>query len=57
MQAAPDPVLQSLTEQCLFPPRFGQPDEFAQLVQQIVENPMLNGSVLRLDGAVRMGSR
>jgi NAD(P)-dependent dehydrogenase (short-subunit alcohol dehydrogenase family) len=57
MQAAPDPVQQSLTEQCLFPPRFGQPDEFAQLVQQIVENPMLNGSVLRLDGAVRMGSR
>ena len=57
MQAAPDPVQQSLTEQCVFPPRFGQADEFAQLVQQIIENPMLNGSVLRLDGAMRMGSK
>jgi NAD(P)-dependent dehydrogenase (short-subunit alcohol dehydrogenase family) len=57
MQAAPDPVQQSLTEQCVFPPRFGQPDEFAQLVQQIIENPMLNGCVLRLDGAMRMGAK
>ena len=57
MQAAPDAVQQSLTEQCVFPTRFGQPDEFAQLVQQIVENPMLNGSVLRLDGAMRMGAK
>lgn len=57
MQAAPDPVQQSLAEQCVFPPRFGRPDEFAQLVQQIVENPMLNGSVLRLDGAMRMGAK
>lgn len=57
MQAAPNPVQQSLTEQCVFPPRFGQPGEFAQLVQQIVENPMLNGSVLRLDGAMRMGAK
>lgn len=57
MQAAPDPVRESLTEQCVFPPRFGLPHEFAQLVQQIIENPMLNGSVLRLDGAMRMGAK
>jgi NAD(P)-dependent dehydrogenase (short-subunit alcohol dehydrogenase family) len=57
MKAAPDAVQQSLTEQCVFPPRFGRADEFAQLVQQIIENAMLNGSVLRLDGAMRMGSK
>ena len=57
MQAAPDPVQKSLAEQCVFPPRFGRPDEFAQLVQQIVENPLLNGCVLRLDGAMRMGAK
>src|SRR5436190_11913246 len=43
MQAAPDAVRQSLAEQAAFPPRFGHPEEYAQLVQQIVENPMLNG--------------
>jgi len=57
MQAAPDAVQQSLAEQCVFPPRFGRPDEFAQLVQQIIENPLLNGCVLRLDGAMRMGAK
>ena len=57
MQAAPDPVQESLAEQCVFPTRFGRPDEFAQFVQQIIENPMLNGSVLRLDGAMRMGAK
>ncbi|MDX1945209.1 MAG: SDR family NAD(P)-dependent oxidoreductase [Pirellulaceae bacterium] len=57
MQGAPDGVRNSLAEQSAFPPRFGRPDEFAQLVQQIIENPMLNGSVLRLDGAVRMGAK
>jgi len=57
MQAAPDSVRSSLAEQAAFPPRFGRPEEFAQLVQQIIENPMLNGSVLRLDGAIRMGAK
>jgi NAD(P)-dependent dehydrogenase (short-subunit alcohol dehydrogenase family) len=57
MQAAPDAVRNSLSEQAAFPPRFGRPEEFAQLVQQIIENPMLNGSVLRLDGAIRMGAK
>ena len=40
-----------------FPARLGKPDEFAALVVQIAENPMLNGSVIRLDGAIRMGPR
>lgn len=57
MDAAPAPVQQSLREQCVFPPRFGQPDEFARLVQQIIENPMLNGCTIRLDGAMRMGAK
>ncbi|MFC4767826.1 3-hydroxyacyl-CoA dehydrogenase [Effusibacillus consociatus] len=37
-----------------FPPRLGQPDEYAMLVQSIIENPMLNGDTIRLDGAIRM---
>ena len=57
MSAAPDAVRQGLVEQSVFPPRFGRAEEFAQLVQQIVENPMLNGSVIRLDGAVRMPAK
>jgi NAD(P)-dependent dehydrogenase (short-subunit alcohol dehydrogenase family) len=57
MQGAPDAVRNSLAEQSAFPARFGRPDEFASLVQQIIENPMLNGSILRLDGAVRLGAK
>ena len=57
MQAAPDKVRQSLIEQIPFPHRFGQPDEFASLVCHIFENNMLNGCVLRLDGAIRMGAK
>lgn len=37
-----------------FPPRLGKPEEFAKLVQCIIENPMLNGETIRLDGAIRM---
>ncbi|KAI0881481.1 short chain dehydrogenase [Annulohypoxylon maeteangense] len=40
-----------------FPRRAGQPEEFAQLVRQIIENPMLNGTVIRLDGGLRMPSK
>jgi NAD(P)-dependent dehydrogenase (short-subunit alcohol dehydrogenase family) len=57
MQAAPDKVRQSLVEQIPFPKRFGHADEFASFVCHIFENNMLNGSVLRLDGAVRMGPK
>ena len=44
----------SLGRQVPFPPRLGLPDEFARLVQSIVEIPTLNGEVIRLDGAIRM---
>jgi NAD(P)-dependent dehydrogenase (short-subunit alcohol dehydrogenase family) len=54
MQAMPDTVQQSLAAQAVFPPRLGRADEFALLAQQIIENPMLNGTVIRLDGAVRL---
>jgi len=44
----------SLEVQTPFPQRLGKPEEYAKLVQQIIENPMLNGEVIRLDGALRM---
>ncbi len=47
----------SLGEQVPFPPRLGRPDEYAALVQHIVENVVLNGETIRLDGALRMGPR
>jgi NAD(P)-dependent dehydrogenase (short-subunit alcohol dehydrogenase family) len=50
----PDPARQALAAQIPFPPRLGQPPEFASLVRQIVENAMLNGETIRLDGALRM---
>ena len=50
-------VKQSLENAMEFPKRAGQPEEFARLVRESVENPMLNGTVLRLDGAMRMPSR
>jgi hypothetical protein len=39
------------------PARLGDPDEYGALAQHIVENPMLNGEVIRLDGAIRMAPR
>jgi NAD(P)-dependent dehydrogenase (short-subunit alcohol dehydrogenase family) len=57
MQAAPDAVRDSLAAQIPFPSRFGRPEEFAQLVQQICENPYFNGCLIRLDGAIRMGAK
>ncbi len=47
-------VQASLAAQIPFPSRLGKPDEYAQLAQSIIENPFLNGEVIRLDGAVRM---
>ena len=47
----------SLESQVPFPSRLGRPSEYAMLAQQIVENPMLNGTTLRLDGALRMGAK
>jgi len=53
----PEPARLSLGQQVPFPPRLGRPDEFAALAQHIVENEMLNGEVIRLDGAIRMAPR
>jgi NAD(P)-dependent dehydrogenase (short-subunit alcohol dehydrogenase family) len=53
----PEPARQSLGQQVPFPPRLGQPAEFAALARHIAENPMLNGEVIRLDGAIRMAPR
>jgi len=53
----PEPARQSLGQQVPFPSRLGRPAEFAALVQHIVENEMLNGEVIRLDGAIRMAPR
>jgi NAD(P)-dependent dehydrogenase (short-subunit alcohol dehydrogenase family) len=57
MQAAPDSVRESLAAQIPFPPRLGRPEEFAHLVEHAITNVMLNGCVLRLDGAIRMGPK
>ena len=48
---------QSLGDQVPFPSRLGRPEEYAALVRHIVENDMLNGEVVRLDGAIRMAPR
>lgn len=57
VQAFSERVRARLTESLAFPTRFGAPDEFAQMVTHVVENPMLNGETIRLDGALRMGAR
>ncbi len=54
LRALPDAVQRSLGASVPFPKRLGSPDEYAALVRHIVENPMLNGEVIRLDGALRM---
>jgi len=53
----PDEVKDSLGQAVPHPSRLGDPDEFAQLAVHIVENPMLNGETIRLDGAIRMPPR
>ena len=50
----PEKAKEALGSITPFPPRLGQPTEYAQLAQQIIENPMLNGTTIRLDGAIRM---
>ena len=50
-------VRASLEATVPFPARLGRPDEYAQLAQAIIENPMLNGEVIRLDGAIRMAPK
>ena len=57
LASLPLEVQDSLGQQVPFPSRLGKPKEFASLVKQIIENPMLNGEVIRLDGAIRMGAK
>jgi NAD(P)-dependent dehydrogenase (short-subunit alcohol dehydrogenase family) len=53
----PEAARESLAQQVPFPPRLGRPPEFAALVRHIFENEMLNGEVIRLDGAIRMAPK
>ncbi|WP_146588143.1 SDR family oxidoreductase [Puniceibacterium confluentis] len=57
LEGLPQEVQASLGQQVPFPPRLGKPEEYAALVCHIVDNPMLNGEVIRLDGAIRMAAR
>lgn len=54
LQGLPDKVRKFLASTIPFPQRLGSPDEYAQFVQSVVETPLLNGEVIRLDGALRM---
>ena len=53
----PEAVRESLATSVPFPRRLGRPGEFADLVEHVIANAMLNGSVIRLDGAIRMQPR
>ncbi len=57
LAGAPEEVKKSLGAQVPFPSRLGHPYEYAKLARQICENSMLNGEVIRLDGAIRMAPR
>ena len=57
MAGLPEAARESLGQQVPFPSRLGRPDEYAALAKHIIENTMLNGSVLRLDGAIRMAPK
>lgn len=57
LMGLPQAAQDSLGQQVPFPPRLGRPDEYAGLVQHIIENPYLNGETIRLDGAIRMAPK
>lgn len=57
MESLPEETTAEIVKNIPFPHRLGQPDEFARLVAHIVENPYMNGTVIRLDGAVRLPPR
>ena len=57
MAGLPDAARLSLAQQVPFPSRLGRPEEYAALVRHIFENEMLNGEVIRLDGAIRMAPK
>lgn len=54
LASLPEKVRTFLASTVPFPPRLGHPDEFAHLAQFLIENPMMNGETIRLDGALRM---
>jgi len=56
LAALPEDAQESLGKQVPFPSRLGRPEEYAALVNHIIENQMLNGEVIRLDGAIRMAA-
>ncbi len=57
MKTLPEEVQQGLAASIPFPKRLGEPDEFARLACHIVDNPMLNGETIRLDGSLRMAAK
>jgi len=57
LAALPEEARESLSKQVPFPPRLGRPGEYAALVKHIIENEMLNGEIIRLDGSIRMAAR
>jgi NAD(P)-dependent dehydrogenase (short-subunit alcohol dehydrogenase family) len=57
LMGLPEPAREALAASIPFPPRLGEPSEYAALACHIAENPMLNGEVIRLDGALRMQPR
>lgn len=57
LDGLPAEAIASLEQQVPFPARLGRPDEYARLAQSILENTMLNGEVIRLDGAIRMAPK
>ena len=57
LMSLPEEARESLGRQAPFPNRLGLPEEYARLVGSIIDNPMLNGEVIRLDGAIRMTPR
>lgn len=54
LQQLPDKVRTALAATVPFPQRLGDPNEYALLVASIIQNPLLNGEVIRIDGALRM---
>jgi NAD(P)-dependent dehydrogenase (short-subunit alcohol dehydrogenase family) len=57
MESLPQDAQDSLAKQIPFPSRLGKPEEYALLVQHMAANAMLNGEIIRLDGAIRMGAK
>jgi NAD(P)-dependent dehydrogenase (short-subunit alcohol dehydrogenase family) len=57
LRQVPEELRIALGKQIPFPSRLGKPNEFAMLAKSIIENPMLNGETIRLDGAIRMSPR